>query len=92
MTDKPTSKVGRLALRVEGADWVAYYAMPDTMEGALRLASIKMALVQNPVRKDGFMMLMQDVIADILQDVTGERAEWPDPPEIAPDHERSGRG
>jgi hypothetical protein len=27
-------KIGRLALRVEGTMWCAYYAMPDTMDGA----------------------------------------------------------
>ncbi len=28
-------KIGRLAMRHEGNFWNAYYAMPDTMDGAI---------------------------------------------------------
>ena len=34
--------IGRLAMRVEGELWSAYYAMPNTMEGAVFLGSIAM--------------------------------------------------
>ncbi len=39
-------KQGRLALRVEGTLWVAYWAELQTMEGAVFLGSIRLAFVQ----------------------------------------------
>lgn len=83
-------QVGRLAFRVEGDWWVAYYAMPDTMEGAVELARIAMRLVQDRARKEAFMAIMRDAIADFLQDVSGNR---PDDfiTRAAPEHERAGR-
>ncbi len=48
---------GRLAMRVEGNNWVAYYAMPYTMEGAVWLGSIAMGAVQAPERKQAFYSL-----------------------------------
>jgi hypothetical protein len=42
MTDTTQKQVGRLAMRHEGMWWVAYYAMPSTMEGAVELARIAM--------------------------------------------------
>lgn len=83
-------QVGRLAFRVEGANWVAYYAMPDTMEGALVLGSIRMTIVANKVHKAAFMALMQAAVSDILKDVTGQRPDW-NTPIAAPEHERAGR-
>ena len=46
-------QVGRLAMRVEGDFWRAYYAMPGTMEGALLLGSIAMGAVQREGPKGG---------------------------------------
>jgi hypothetical protein len=83
-------KIGRLAFRVDGKTWQAYYALPDTMDGALPLASIQMALVLDQERKHEFMMLMQNCVSDIIEDTTGTRPEWPDEPQPAPEHERSG--
>ena len=34
---RDTQQVGRLAMRVEGNYWVAYYALTDTMDEALDL-------------------------------------------------------
>jgi hypothetical protein len=82
--------MGRLALRVEGENWNAYYALPDTMEGAIFLGSIRMgAVANNAARKRAFMDLMRDIVAEILQDVCGERPTWNEP-ERAPEHERGG--
>ena len=86
----PEQKIGRLALREEGKFWVAYYALPDTMEGALLLGSIAMRFVQNQERKDAFMGLMREAVADILEEKTGTRPTWPNPPQRAPEHERGG--
>lgn len=38
-------QIGRLALRREGKWWAAYYAMPDTMNGALPLGRIRMGIL-----------------------------------------------
>lgn len=83
--------IGRLAMRVEGDLWVAYYAMTDTMDDALFLGSIQMQFVQDKARKNTFMMLMQDAVADLIEVAAGERPYW-HPPHRAPESERSGRG
>jgi hypothetical protein len=83
-------KLGRLALRVEGKNWTAYYAMPDTLDGAIYLGSINMRFVQSKKRKQIFMDLMLEAVGDILEEIIGERPTWPDGPQPAPEHERSG--
>lgn len=84
------AQVGRLAMRHEGENWNAYYAMPGTMEGAIHLGSIRMgAVVSNPARKEAFMLIMRDIVADIIEENTGFRPTWGGP-ERAPEHERSG--
>lgn len=84
-------KVGRLAMRVEGDLWVAYFAPPETMDGALFLGSIQMALVQDQDAKQVFMALMRDAVGKILQDATGVLPHWPEPfGTPAPEHERGG--
>lgn len=90
MSDKV--QMGRLAMRVEGDLWVAYYALPDTMDDALFLGSIQMAFVQDESAKQIFMALMRDAVSLILKEETGENPEWPDPfGRPAPNHERAGR-
>ena len=81
-------QIGRIALRVEGKMWNAYYAMPDTMEGALWLGSIAMAAVSDKRRKQAFMDLMRDAVGDIIADQTGEHPGWNEPVN-APEHEKS---
>lgn len=87
-----TAKVGRLALRVEGNFWNAYYALPGTMEGAVLLGSIAMQFVKDPARKQVFMDLMREAVSDILEELTGVRPSWPAVPQTAPEHERAGHG
>ena len=82
--------IGRLALREEGENWKAYYALKDTMDGALFLGSIRMGIVtQSPAHKAAFMALMRDVVGDLLKNVIGHSPTWGGP-ERAPEHERSG--
>lgn len=88
--DKDKVQIGRLALRVEGDWWVAYYALTDTMKDALVLGTIKMAFItSNEEIKRAFMRLMQEAVADIIEETTGHRPSWNDPTG-APEHERSG--
>lgn len=82
-------KVGRLALRVEGEFWKAYYALPDTMAGAVLLGSIHMRFVANEPRKQAFMDLMRSVVGDIIDEQFGTRPDWGKPKE-APFWEQSG--
>jgi hypothetical protein len=82
--------VGRLAFRQEGGNWAAYYALPHDMAGAVPLGSIRMAaVIANPERKQAFIDLMRDVVADILEIQIGSRPIWT-APTAAPEHERSG--
>ena len=86
-------EIGRLALRHEGDYWNAYYALPSTMDDALLLGSIRMALAATlPERKQAFMDLMQECVADIIEQAIGQRPVWPTPPRRAPEAERSGHG
>jgi len=91
MTDK-IAKIGRLAMRHEGTNWNAYYAMPDTMEGAIPIGSITMRFVDNPERKKAFMDFMREAVSDLIEETTGHRPTWPDGPQSAPERERSGHG
>jgi len=90
MPDRNT-KIGRLAMRAEGDNWNAYYAMPDTMDGAIFLGSIRLAAVSSlhPERKQAFMDMMRDLVADLIEETSGVRPTWGGP-ETAPEHERSG--
>lgn len=90
-TELQTVKVGRLAMRHEGAFWNAYYAMPNTMEKAILLGSIAMRfIVDNQDRKITFMNLMRDAVSDILEEETGHRPTWPEGAQPAPESERAG--
>jgi len=82
-------QIGRLALREEGNMWNAYYAMPDTMVDAIWLGSIAMRFVQKEERKDAFMELMKQAVADVIEYTHGARPTWPDKPTKAPEHERT---
>lgn len=86
-------KMGRLALRHEGANWNAYYAMPGTMEDAIFLGSIAMRfVVGNTARRDAFMAFMREAVADLIEELTGQRPSWPEGEQPAPEHERAGHG
>lgn len=77
---KEKIQIGRLAMRVEGDRWVAYYAHPDTMEIATFLGSIRFgAIKHNPQRKQAFMDMMREVVSDLIEISLGKRPEWGDP-------------
>ena len=83
-------QIGRLAMRHEGNNWNAYYALPNSMEDPIFLGSIRMtAITNNQERKQSFMQMMRDIVSDIIEDETGIRPTWGDPT-MAPEHERSG--
>jgi hypothetical protein len=82
-------QVGRLAMRVEGNWWTAYYALPDTMEEAFRLGQVHMSVVQDETRKQAFMDIFKSFIAEVIMSDAGEIITgW----EVgrAPESERSG--
>lgn len=85
-----TAPVGRLALRAEGDWWNAYYALPNSMDDALHLGSIRMAFVQTDERRQAFITLISEAVQDILEELVGERPTMNDPV-VAPQHERAGR-
>jgi len=80
----------RLAMRVEGSLWVAYHAWEGTMEHAIFLGSIRMAgIVNHPDRRAAFMELMRQMMADCIEDLTGQRPGW-EGERPAPEIERGG--
>ena len=75
----------RIAMRAEGDRWTAYYAKPDTMDGALWLASIRLSLVDNPENKQAFIDLLTTALAKL---VPANIERWTQ--QQAPESERSG--
>ena len=82
-------QVGRIAYRVEGTLWVAYYAETDTMDDAIFLGSIRMAGVEKKERKEAFMALIGGMVSELLSARIGDPVRWSDP-KPAPEHERGG--
>jgi len=80
-------QIGRLAFRMEGANWVAYYAQQGTMKDAIFLGAILLKHVDRPDRKKQFQDLMRE-FADTCEELFGARPSWRDPI-AAPEHERS---
>jgi hypothetical protein len=87
MTD--ATGIGRLAMRREGTLWVAYYAAPDSMDKAIFLGSIRLRFVEDKARKDAFMAMMQDAVADLIEEQSGSRPDWAGA-HPAPERERGG--
>lgn len=69
----PRPPIGRMALRVEGDLWNAYYALPGTMEGAIFLGSVRIGAVRDARRKNAFMALMTEIVGDFLEPELGQR-------------------
>jgi hypothetical protein len=84
---------GRLAFRAEGNNWNAYYALPDTMEGALLLGSININLVTRHMEvQEAFKEAMKTALGAVLSGIAGgEDIGWMDE-RYAPEHERAGHG
>lgn len=77
-------------MRVEGDWWVAYYALPDTMNGAIEIGRIRMGIVMDPKRKAAFMDLAFDAVRDFIEGATGGQVIGREE-RAAPEHERAGR-
>jgi hypothetical protein len=86
-------QVGRVAFRHEGDYWNCYYALLDTMQGAILLASIHMSAVSGPPnegRKRAFMDLGKGIANDILREAGHPALIGTEQP--AHEHERAGHG
>jgi hypothetical protein len=83
---------GRIALRIEGKWWVAYWARSMTsMDGAIGLARVRANLVErDPEIKQRFIEFAQFVMTRGLQAVGATVERWNDPVDAA-EHEKSGR-
>lgn len=82
--------VGRLAMREEGDRWVAYYAHPQTMEMAVEIGSICMVAIEtNQARKEAFLTMMWEIVADAIEGLTGKRPTRVE--RAAPAHEKGVR-
>ena len=86
MTEKLTD-IGRLAMRIEGDRWTAYYAKQHTMDGAVWLGSVALVTVETRQRKRQFIDFMTGVVGDLIEEEHGQRPVWSGP-KTAPDHER----
>jgi hypothetical protein len=84
-----SANIGRLAFRVEGESWVAYFAATGTMDGAIWMGAIRMSLVNDPERKRAFMDIMKGALSDFLESQGREVESWNE--EQAPEHEKAGR-
>jgi hypothetical protein len=81
--------IGRLALRVEGEFWNAYWApYLNTMDGSILIASIRMSTVKGRIRED-FMELVKNAFEVISQDIVKQSITW-SAPKTAPESERGG--
>lgn len=84
------TQVGRLALRREGRQWVAYWAEPDTMKGAVWLGAVPIAVAErHPQLRERWMQLMRDLVSALLREQGVPPVGWGGE-EAAPQHERSG--
>jgi hypothetical protein len=91
MSEQKLQKVGRIAFREEGNLWNAYWALPNTMEDAILIASVKMGVVRsNADLKQAFMEFVRLAASRLLGEQFGDGvAEWQDPV-LAPVSEKSG--
>jgi hypothetical protein len=88
LDDEQTLLPVRLAMRVEGKMWNAYFAWRDSMKDAILIGSLTMEIASDPIFEARFASLMSDVVASIIEDAAGVR------PDIrvqsAPENEKGG--
>ena len=78
----------RIAFRVEGSWWNAYLAMPDTIEGAILMASMPIRVAkESPEITEAFKELCRQIFEHALGH---PEAELRYEEYTAPEHERSG--
>ena len=87
---KKDVNIGRLAMRVEGRMWNAYWAHSNTMDGAVLLGSIGMPFVcGNEERKQAFQSMMVEIMNEVITEATGATLQkWDE--RSAPPNERAG--
>jgi hypothetical protein len=73
MSETALLQVGTLSLRPEGEDWNAYYVFADSEVTPLRLASIKLVLVDSEYLKEQFKTLMINAVTYMLEESCGYR-------------------
>lgn len=90
---EPTVKIGRLTLRAEGNNWNAYYAETGSMVGAVFLGSIALRFVPSGSKNyHTFLDLMREAVADLIEELIGQRPTFPEGLQPAPEHEKAGNG
>lgn len=80
----------RVAARTEGEFVNVYWAPLGTMVGAELIGSLKVELVDRPVVREGFTLVLQAVAAELTQMRLGVAAVGIDITQ-APEHEKAGR-
>jgi hypothetical protein len=86
--NQPRTQIGRLAVREIRDEVRFFYAMPDTMKGALLLGTVKASILRRePLRFEVLLALFRGAVADFIEDASGQRPTLNEP-EIAPAHER----
>lgn len=90
MSDEPRTIRApfRLALRLEGNWYNAYFAKHGTMEGSELLGSVALRLVENAACRHKWQQCMSDLFEQIIRD-TGLTVDHMIK-EDAPPHERAG--
>jgi hypothetical protein len=87
MTD-PRHQIGRLAVREIRDEVRFFYAMPDTMKGALLLGTVKASILRRDrARFQALLTLYREAVADFIEDASGRRPTFNEP-QTAPEHER----
>jgi hypothetical protein len=75
----------RLAMRIEGDKWNAYIARDGTMDGAIWVGSIAFKFGENEKRREQFLALMSECLAEMIE----EMASAPPERRRAPEQERT---
>ena len=90
MTEQPKAQL-RLAMRAEGTMWNFYAALTDTMDNAILLGSMRLAVANDPVMKADFVAIMKRAFEACLREI-GIKGDlsWPGEVRPAPLHERGG--
>lgn len=91
MKSKERMGIGRLAFRVEGHWWTAYWAPELTnMNGAVKLSTIRLTIARNEEVKEAFMSMSRLAFSTMVKEITGQDIITFNAPEVAPESERSG--
>lgn len=79
----------RIAYRHEGDWWNVYLAPPETMDGAMLIATLHMGFAKNEELKNEFMLFMRKAATEITKASLGIDPLYGEP-HAAPEHEKAG--